>query len=299
MREENIARSASLFQEVEEGVFILHKENESDDYKIVSQEIKQHFIQFHFCDRAEVAFIFHGGNYSFPLKEMESLLLYNPKEILPLQVRLAPGAALFSLFITIGKFHSLFLEESGLIDFLSPGRQHEKYYTTGTISPHLSVILHQIRTIHLPKSLHLLYLRAKVYELLSLYFNKSQDNEGEACPFLSNEDNVQKIRQAKELLLSRMTSPPSLQELSKEVGLPLKKLKSGFKQIYGESVYSFLFDYKMELARKWLTTEQYNVNELSLKLGYSMPSHFIAAFKKKFGTTPKKYILTKNTLIKQ
>ena len=109
MREENIARSASLFQEVEEGVFILHKENESDDYKIVSQEIKQHFIQFHFCDRAEVAFIFHGGNYSFPLKEMESLLLYNPKEILPLQVRLAPGAALFSLFITIGKFHSLFL----------------------------------------------------------------------------------------------------------------------------------------------------------------------------------------------
>ena len=95
MREENIARSASLFQEVEEGVFILHKENESDDYKIVSQEIKQHFIQFHFCDRAEVAFVFHGGNYSFPLKEMESLLLYNPKEILPLQVRLAPGAALF------------------------------------------------------------------------------------------------------------------------------------------------------------------------------------------------------------
>ena len=37
MREENIARSASLFQEVEEGVFILHKENESNDYKIVKR----------------------------------------------------------------------------------------------------------------------------------------------------------------------------------------------------------------------------------------------------------------------
>jgi len=296
MYSKNNAQSSSLFQEVEEGILVLRKENESDDYQIISQDIKQNFIQFHFCDRGAVTFVFHEGNYTFPLKEMESLLLYNPKEILPLQAQLSPGSALFSLFIAIGKFHSLFLEESGVIDFLSSSRQHEKYYTIGAISPQLSVILHQLRTIHLHTSVYPLFLKAKVYELLSLYFNKGQENESEACPFLSNEDNVQKIRKAKEIILKRMTSPPSLQELAEEVGLPLKKLKSGFKQIYGESVYGFLFDYKMELARKWLTTEQYNVNELSLKLGYSMPSHFIAAFKKKFGTTPKKYILTKNTL---
>ncbi|MEB3004414.1 AraC family transcriptional regulator [Capnocytophaga sp. G2] len=295
MYTKNNDQSASLFREIEEGIFVLRKENESNDSQMVTQEIKQNFIQFHFCDKGAVTFVFHSGNYSMLLKEMESLLLYNPKEILPLQVRLAPGTTLFSIFITIGRFHSLFLGESGIIDFLSPMRQHEKYYTLVGISPQLFIILHQIRTMHLPASLYSLYLRAKIYELLSLYFNKGQETETEACPFLSSEENVQKIRQAKELLLRHMTSPPSLQELSEEVGLPLKKLKSGFKQIYGESVYGFLFDYKMELARKWLTTEQYNVNELSLKLGYSMPSHFIAAFKKKFGTTPKKYVLTKNT----
>ena len=296
MYSKNNAQSSSLFQEVEEGILVLRKENESDDYQMISEDIKQNFIQFHFCDRGAVTFVFHEGNYTFPLKEMESLLLYNPKEILPLQAQLSPGSALFSLFSAIGKFHSLFLEEAGVIDFISPASEHQKYYVTEAISPPLSVILHQIRTIHLHTSVYPLFLKAKVYELLSLYFNKGQENESEACPFLSNEDNVQKIRKAKEIILKRMTSPPSLQELAEEVGLPLKKLKSGFKQIYGESVYGFLFDYKMELARKWLTTEQYNVNELSLKLGYSMPSHFIAAFKKKFGTTPKKYILTKNTL---
>jgi len=78
--------------------------------------------------------------------------------------------------------------------------------------------------------------------------------------------------------------------LADEVGITLKKLKTGFKQIYGESVYNFLFDYKMELARKWLQSGEYNINELSLKLGYSTPSHFISAFKKKFATTPKKYL---------
>ena len=62
--------------------------------------------------------------------------------------------------------------------------------------------------------------------------------------------------------------------------------------MYGDSVYSFLFDYKMESARKLLNSGEYNVNEVGLKLGYSTSSHFIAAFKKKFGTTPKKYLMS-------
>ena len=70
------------------------------------------------------------------------------------------------------------------------------------------------------------------------------------------------------------------------------KLKEGFKQIYGDSVFSFLFDYKMEVARKLLESGEHNVNEVGHKIGYSTSSHFIAAFKKKYGTTPKKYIMS-------
>jgi AraC-like DNA-binding protein len=88
-----------------------------------------------------------------------------------------------------------------------------------------------------------------------------------------------------------MTEPPTLQELAIEVELSLKKLKEGFKQVYGDSVYSYLFDYKMDVARKLLESGEHNVNEVGLKVGYSTASHFIAAFKKKYGTTPKKYIL--------
>jgi AraC family transcriptional activator of pyochelin receptor len=31
-----------------------------------------------------------------------------------------------------------------------------------------------------------------------------------------------------------------------------------------------------------------------VQIGYSTSSHFIAAFKKKFGTTPKKYVMSLN-----
>jgi AraC-like DNA-binding protein len=103
-----------------------------------------------------------------------------------------------------------------------------------------------------------------------------------------------KIKKAKEIILANMAEPPGLEELSEQVGLSLKKLKIGFKQIYGDTVYGFLFDYKMDYARRLLDSGSYNVNEVGLKIGYSTGSHFIAAFKKKFATTPKKYLMSIN-----
>ena len=41
----------------------------------------------------------------------------------------------------------------------------------------------------------------------------------------------------------------------------------------------------MEYARQLLAKGSYNVNEVGLKVGYSTSSHFIAAFKKKYGIT--------------
>ena len=86
-----------------------------------------------------------------------------------------------------------------------------------------------------------------------------------------------------------MTNPPTLKDLSFEIDLSLKKLKEGFKKIYGKPVYQFLLEHKMELAKKLLSDSKNNVNEVSLKLGYSTASHFIAAFKNRYGVTPKMF----------
>ncbi|MBF9641274.1 helix-turn-helix transcriptional regulator, partial [Streptococcus pseudopneumoniae] len=77
-------------------------------------------------------------------------------------------------------------------------------------------------------------------------------------PFLIDEDNVFKIKKAKEIIIANMAEPPGLQELADQVGLNLKKIKMGFKQIYGDTVYGFLFDYKMDYARKLLDSGSYN-----------------------------------------
>lgn len=288
----NIAGGATQITKVEDGFFILKFQNDSSEIQNFVHEIDSSCIQFHFTVKGESKFLFNAGGYGIPLAQENSLLLYNPQRDLPLNLYLEPNSWVVSLVISIKKFHSLFSEEADYIPFLSLENRDKKFYKDASVSPSMAVVLNQLLNFNSTPSIKKLYFRSKAYELLSLYFNQTEDPDLEQCPFLTDEENIFKIRKAKDIVINNLADPPGLQELADEIGLSLKKLKEGFKQIYGDSVYSFLFDYKMEFARKLLDTGEYNVNEVGLKLGYSTASHFIAAFRKKFGTTPKKYILS-------
>ena len=198
---------------------------------------------------------------------------------------------MLTILLPISKLHSFFSTEANYITFLSEENSKQKYYQETVLSPSMAVALNQLLQFNLHPSVKPLYFKAKAYELLSLYFNKPAELDVAQCPFLASEENVNKIKQAKEIIISRMAEPPSLQQLADEVQMPINRLKEGFKQIYGDSVFSFLLEYKMEVARQLLASGTLNVNEVGLRLGYSTASHFIAAFKKRYGTTPKKFTM--------
>ena len=275
---------------IEDGFILITSKNDGDIPKVVEREIDSSYIQFHFCVKGSATFMFNQGNYTLNIDEETSLLLYNPQRDLPIHLELKPHSWLVSLVISIKKFHSLFSDDANYVTFLMDDNKDKKYYKDGKISPSMAVVLNQLISFNLNSSIKSLYFKGKAYELLSLFFNRSEDADIEQCPYLVDEVNVAKLKKAKDIIIANMAEPPTLQELADEIDLSLKKLKEGFKQIYGDSVFSFLFDYKMEVARKLLESGDYNVNEVGLKVGYSTGSHFIAAFKKKFGTTPKKYI---------
>ena len=277
---------------IEEGFYVLRFQNDTDEVTREVREINSSFIQFHFCMKGQGDFLFNTGNYVFNVKEEHSILLYNPQRDLPIDLKLQPNTWIIGVVISIKKFHSLFSQDADHIHFLSPENSAKKYYDNGNINPSMAVVLSQILSSNIHESMKALYLKGKVYELLSLYFNKNEDTDIEQCPFLIDEDNVRKIRLAKEIILKNMSEPPSLQELSEEIGLSLNKLKEGFKQLYGDTVFGYLLNHKMEEARRMLASTNYNVNEVGLRIGYSTSSHFIAAFKKKYGTTPKKYLMS-------
>ena len=288
----NIAEGSVEQIVLESGFYVLKIKNDTTQIQRVQREIDSSFIQLHFSLKGSANFYFNQGNYQLPVTEENALLLYNTQKDLPLDIVLTPNTWVLSVLISIKKFHSLFSSDAQHIPFLSTSFGEKKYYAQELLTPAMAVVLSQIMGNSIHHSISKLYITGKVYELISLYFNKTGEADIEQCPFLADEDNVKKIKLAKEIIVQRMAEPPTLQELSEEIGLSLKKLKEGFKQIYGDSVFGFLFTHKMDYARQLLESGKYNVNEVGLKVGYSTASHFIASFKKKYGTTPKKYLST-------
>ena len=285
-----------IYEEIafEKGICVLLFQNEGAVNQIYKREVSNQMIQFHFCVKGQGSFNFNEGSYQLPMLEEHALLLYNTQIELPIEVIMQPKSWMVSLILPITRLHTLFSNEANYIPFLSEENRNKKYYKDSIITPSMAIALNQLLQFNLHPNVKPLYFKAKIYELLSLYFNLPKETNLDSCPYLADEENVAKIKKAKEIVIDRMTEPPTLQELANEINLPLNKLKEGFKQLYGEPVFQFLFDYKMEIARQLLASGTHNVNEVGLKVGYSTASHFISAFKKKYGVTPKKFTLALN-----
>ena len=292
IKEKNIAIGSIQNHQVDDGIVFLKLSNDNSTELIFKHNIDKKHIQFHFCVKGFSKFQFNDGRYAFPVNNNNSILLYNPVQELPINALLNPNSLVISILISIKKFHGLFSNQADQISFLNKDNIGNKFYKEKILEPMMSVVLNQMVQLSVHESMHNLYLKAKVFELMSFYFNRSKEMDIEQCPFLVDDKNIKKIRLAKEIIISRMIEPPSLTVLASEVEISLKKLKEGFKQVYGASVFVFLLDYKMQVSKTLLSSGNYNVNEVALKVGYSTATHFINAFKKKFGTTPKKYLMS-------
>src|SRR6056300_1095524 len=218
------------------------------------------------------------------------LLLFNTQKALPIDLELGAGGAVISIVIDLEQLHTWFSEESKVIPFFNGNAPEKKYYSQDEIRPAMAIPLNQLMYYSLHASVQRLYFKAKVLEIMALFFNRVDDADLEKCPYLADDENVRKIRKAKDLLIASMAEPLTLEALAEAVDLPIGRLKEGFKEVYGDSVFAFLLDYKLDYARKLLLTRAHSIADVASRVGYSTASHFIAAFKKKFGTTPKKYL---------
>ena len=249
--------------------------------------INRNIIHFYFCLQGSASFGF-GPHYSRQIEKQRNYFFYNPETDLPFQLRLAPETKIVALTITLESLHKLFTHDA--LPFLKPENVKTKFYDEREIPSHLYVLLNQIFTVNLSESVAKLYYHGKVMELLALYFSERKP-DAESCPFLNDQETVRKIKHAKEYLLKHMEAPPGLKELAKQAGLNEYQLKVGFKEIYGNTVFGYLLDHKLDHARVLLDSAKFQVNEVAYQIGYTNPSHFIASFKKKFGVTPKKYLM--------
>ncbi|MBL7847528.1 MAG: helix-turn-helix transcriptional regulator [Cyclobacteriaceae bacterium] len=276
-----------LFNSPDQTLSVL--ENTTDSSLTLPSLIRKSIIHFYFCLEGNAIFEF-GPHYQREIHGRRNYFFFNPDQELPFRLKLAPHSKMVLMDITLERLHELFTHEP--LPFLKPENIRQKYYDERDIPANLLVELNQLFNIQLSPNANRLFYQGKILELLALYFSERKPDM-ENCPFLNNEDMVRKIKNAKEHLLAHEERPPTIRELAKLAGLNEHQLKAGFKEIYGNTVYGYLLDHKLDHARVLLDSQKFQVAQVAYQVGYTNPSHFIAAFKKKFGITPKKYLMAK------
>jgi AraC-like DNA-binding protein len=268
---------------------VFYFNNLSDETQFLKQPLTNNYIQLFFCTNQDCIVAFNFEHCAINLSAGNSNMVYFKDEKMNILFKIPEKAELVTILISIEYFHSLFSIEGNFLFNFSSFKTGKPIIEPKEISPSIKLILNQLTKKQTNQSLRPIFIKGKVYELLSYYFSTTSENETEHCPYIASEETVSKIKHAKDIIIKEMINPPSLEELAKEIGLNIKKLKTDFKEFYGVPVFTFLLNYKMELAKKLLQEQQLNVNEIASQLGYSTSSHFIAAFKRKYEITPKQF----------
>lgn len=157
--------------------------------------------------------------------------------------------------------------------------------TPSFITPAMHDIIRQILECPFDESTSQFYFDLKVREYLYVMLERAYNRPGSRYHFTPYETAC--IIKAHTILLEDLSKKaPTLRMLSKAVALNEFKLKAGYRQIFGLSIFDSLQGARMEKARELLHTTNEPLKHICILTGYPRMTNFITAFRKRFGYTP-------------
>ena len=97
---------------------------------------------------------------------------------------------------------------------------------------------------------------------------------------------IETLRELRAYLMGLEGKLPTLEELSSKFGMSPRWLTKAFAKEYGQTIYSFIMDHRLNEAHIALVKSSVPIKTISEALNYSHVNNFIGAFKKKFGYPP-------------
>ena len=129
-----------------------------------------------------------------------------------------------------------------------------------------------------------LYVQAKAVELMCLLMHCMESYA--RAPLEPRGRREGQLQEARELITHRYAEPLTLARIARDVGLNKMALTSGFRQLFGMSVYDCLQKIRMERAYELLQDELHPIGRVAEAVGYRHPCNFATAFRSYFGCTP-------------
>ena len=132
-----------------------------------------------------------------------------------------------------------------------------------------------------------LFLEAKALEFIHIVLEHlAAPSESRASSIRLTDRDKRALYQVRERLEASFMEGARIEDLAREFGLNRNKLCTGFRNLFGVSIFDFASGLRMNEARRLLRASGLSVSEVALSVGYSSTGAFSSAFHRYFGHSP-------------
>lgn len=172
-------------------------------------------------------------------------------------------------------------------DRMNKALERHELLSTLSMTPEMHQMLNQMFNCPHQGLVRRIFLESKAMELVAALLVQVFETPGTGkYPRPLTPLEREKIRQARDILVSRRQFPPSLPVLAGMVDMSHARLTRGFKKEFGCTVFEYLRRERLAYSRTLLQENKMSVTQVAFSAGFSSSSHFAAAFSKAFGVTP-------------
>lgn len=201
----------------------------------------------------------------------------------------SPRISNFGVMLEESFFNRLYMEDMDCLkrfwDKVNAGQMADMAAAPMAITPRQLSLIHDIAHCGFTGHMRQLFLESKIVELFLFQAEQAESLKGMKPVQLATAD-IDKLHAAKSFIRQHMFEPLSLRQVSRESGLNEFKLKKGFRELFGTTVFGYLTELKMNYARQLILNSSCTILEAAYSVGYSEPYSFTRAFRKHFGYLP-------------
>ena len=173
---------------------------------------------------------------------------------------------------------------SKLLDMLD-GKPFFKIMKEAPLGQNARCNIEMLSRLDLHEPMNLFYLKSKVYELLYDWLCALYQNTAFLKPLSELERFY--VNKVAKYVHDHLLEPLTLEQLSRVAKTNNSKLQHSFKQLFGQSLFTYIFQERLKYAKSLLEKGEMDISDVSKTVGYTHQSNFSTAFTKYFGYTPK------------
>lgn len=132
------------------------------------------------------------------------------------------------------------------------------------------------------------YYKIKVLELLLVLCGINYQDKDDVKSCFSHKQ-VETIKNIHDFMIEHVNEHYTLEQLSNHFAISLTIMKKCFKEVYGDSIYSYMKQYRLQIASNLLESTCRSIADIGEEIGYRNPNKFTIAFRDEYGMTPSQY----------